>query len=440
MRRFGGSLKSSPTAMLLLSGGGWSLCVQIVSKSSIIISLAASARILNVEDLGLFVSMQAIGLLATAIWDAGFSPMLMRDVAAHESDFSEDLRSALLARAILLPLPILAFVAGCIAISVSGRQAVVAAAIVGSGALVGGVYSLFQSGIQAQLRFRTAALTTSMGRVLVAVISVAVAWYRPPMPLVALAVAYLAGELFILFAQYGSVKSTLMPTGRRPRVSQALRRQGQALPYALNSLFVMVYNRMDIVLVTWFAGTYQAGIFAPASRLQDALIFLPATASAALVPIASGRFSRTGDSSRLFRTATIVAVLSFTLTMPMLVIVFLAAESVIPGLLGQEYLLSVDAIRIIVWSLVFIALAHPFFSIVVAAGRALELNLAYGSAFVVALVGHAVFDPWFGAVGAAWVAVMRDAVGALVGIAVAVLRIKMSGRPLETTGMIRQPP
>jgi O-antigen/teichoic acid export membrane protein len=190
-------------------------------------------------------------------------------------------------------------------------------------------------------------------------------------------------------------------------------------PYGLNGAFYLVYNRLDVVLVSIFAGASQAGVYAPASRIQDALFILPITATVAVVPIAAQQFGRDHDVVALRRTAMTALGLSLCLTLPAVIFVFLTADDWLPRVLGEDYQGSVEPLQIIIWSLLFVAIASPFFSVIVAAGRPQWLNYAYGGAFAFAFIGHALIDPNYGATGAAAVSMLRDVVGCGIGMFIA---------------------
>jgi O-antigen/teichoic acid export membrane protein len=420
MRYTVGGFKPSSTAKLLIAGSAWTLSMQIVAKFSIVVSTIAAARVMGTQTFGFFAAIQAIALLANGIWDSGYSTMLLRDVAASKTKLDEDLKLAVVARLVFSPIWCGIYIVGCLALGVSGLDSFIATISIGVGAIFSSLTLLLNAGLHSTLRFRAAASSTSVGRLIVALCAILIVYIRPPMPLAAFAISIALGELATLAAQYRSLKLSFL-RGRLewPNIRSAVNRQREAIPYALNGLFVTVYNRMDVVLVTWLAGVQQAGLFAPASRIQDALTFIPATASSAIVPVASSRFAGPQDSSKLLKTALVTAIISVCMISPVILGITLLADSLFPALLGEDYLRASSAISVIVWSLVFISVAQPFFSIVVASGEAKLLNVAYGCALITALIGHLLLVPSWGAVGAAWVAVARDAVGAFVGVAVA---------------------
>lgn len=419
----------------MLVGSAWSLCLQVISRGSVLVTMLFAARLLEVKDFGFFVSLQAIGLLSAGLWDLGYSAMITRDLAAKEEQLAVLIRSGLRARLRILPGWLLVFAVGCTAVGVRSGELLLVAAIIGAASLATGLSTLLNAGLQGSLRFGMSALTMSSGRLITASAALTIGLLHPPAPMIAFAFAYLLGELSTLVTLLIVLKSSIRLASHSSRSNS---NQGEsdilrALPYALNSFFTMVYNRMDVVLVTFFAGGFQAGIYAPASRIQDALTLMPVAASAAVMPLASARYGSRDNSVPVRRIGLAALVLSLGLTVPAIGAAFVFADPVIPAMLGSGYEGSIGTARVIIWSVAFIALAQPWFALVVAAGGARQLNLAYGIGLVVAIVGHAVFDPQFGAVGAAWVAVIRDAIVCTVGIVISLRLLRTSSALGYTT-------
>lgn len=403
----------------LLRGSFWSLFSQIIAKLCMLAMSLIAARSLGVAGFGWFASLQAISLLSVAVWDLGFSPMITREVAAGRRDLMALIRSALTARLWLLPGWIILYVGGCEILGVRPGEQLVAAIIIAVGGLISGLSSLLNAGLQGQLRFRASAMSLAVGRTISTLISITTVIMMGTFHLTGFAVAFLIGEIVILWTESKILRSEIRGPLIQLQPKIALDDLRHAVPYALNGMFTLIYNRLDVFLVFAFAGSFQAGIFAPASRAQDALMLMPVTASAAVMPVASKRFGENNNPGALRNTGIAALAMSLGLTLPVIVVMFFGAHRILPQLLGESYQDSIGVFKVAIWSLVFIAVAQPFFSLIVAAGKAKQLNVAYGAGLITALLGHALFDPVFGALAGAWVAVARDAVACLVGCAIA---------------------
>jgi O-antigen/teichoic acid export membrane protein len=405
------------TLKSLLVGSGWTFLGQILSKVSLLIVSVLTARSIGVERFGLFVSVQGTSLLAVAIWDIGFTPMITRQVAALEDDIQSLVRSAVVVRLWLLPVVVVIMAASAAILGLKSNADILFVILLGGAGLLAGLSSVTNACLIAEQRFRQANLATMMGRA--ALLGSALIVFVFPLQATEgkFAACFLISEAVTLSLQSSALREQISFAGLRSTAGCAMADLKKSIPYALNGLFTIVYNRLDVFLVSIFAGAYHAGVFAPASRAQDALILLPATASAAVVPVFARKMAVGVQSVKSMVKTSVL--LSLALTLPAIIICFVAAPLVFPPLFGDEFQHSVGAFRVLVWSLVFISLAQPVFSLTIAAGGARRLNLAYGIGLISALAGHWLLDSRFGAMGGAWVGVIRDGVACAAGLWIA---------------------
>jgi O-antigen/teichoic acid export membrane protein len=228
----------------------------------------------------------------------------------------------------------------------------------------------------------------------------------------ALAIALLVGELVALvgIALVLHVEPRSVAFAPAEPTTVLLRR---ALPLACNGFFNLIYNRLDVALVLLLAGSAEAGLYAPASRIQDGLYLLPASAVAALLPLASRRFA-TGEGE--VRRLLLVSIgLSLAVTLPAVGVVLLLARPLVEVLLGGEYAAAVAPVRILALSVPFIALSTPVVSTLLATDRAPATTAMFATGLVVSLTGLAILTPAGGAVGAAWASLLREPAISLVG-------------------------
>jgi O-antigen/teichoic acid export membrane protein len=151
-------------------------------------------------------------------------------------------------------------------------------------------------------------------------------------------------------------------------------------------------RQIDVAVLSVAAGTAVAGVFAPASRLVPALLLVPGTYTQLLL----GRLSA-GQASLTARRLVGLAVVATTSFSTLAVL----ADVWVPLLLGEDYLASVDVIRVVTASLVFAALSSMIASSLHATDRAAYVAAAVwtGATTTIGLV--AVLGATYGAVGAA---------------------------------------
>ena len=413
--------RASGTLRPLLSGSAWSFLMQSVAKASVLLTTLIGARLLGVDDFGLFVALQAIVFVSVSAWDLGVSPMITRDVAAGEAALGPLLRRALVARLWLLPLWLAVFAGGAAVLGVRGGEPLAAAGLFAVAALVHGFAVLLDAGLQGQLRFRGAALGMSSGRLLFSGAALLVVLLDPRQPLTALAGAFLVGSVVTPVVQLLALRRWHDAGARQVADVRGITRSTTAclrrsLPFAMNGFFNLVYTRMDVVAVSVLAGATQAGLYAPASRFQDALLLFPMTGVAALTPIAARRYAAEGQGDGVRGPLRISMLLSLCLTVPPVVAVLVLARPLVDIALGAEFAGSVGAVRILALSMPFVAVGAPITAALIAAGRAPATTFQFATGLVVTLAGLLLLAPRWGAEGAAWAAMSREPIIAGVGL------------------------
>ena len=198
----------------------------------------------------------------------------------------------------------------------------------------------------------------------------------------------------------------------------------KSFPFALLVLLMASYNRIDPLLLGWLHphGTYQAGIYAGAFRLLDALTMVAYLVSAVLLPVFSRMTAE--DDSQLGPTTRMVTSL-------MVVFSFTAAAtfSFRSGLFMELFYHSQDAavvddyarvFRILVWGIVPIGMTYVYGTLLTAAGRLRQLNTLAATTLVINIVVNLIAIPRHGAVGSAWAAVIAQTFMAAAQIVVAI--------------------
>lgn len=386
----------------------WTFALQAISKGSVLVSTILYARILTTTELGVFAAMQATVILAVSLWDTGFSSMLSREIAASEIRSDSILRTAVRQRLIFLPLFALVLGTGWFVIEGQSHEVAVAFALVALSGLVLGISTIFDGIIRAWLDFRTASLAQIYGRLASIFLLTLLTVMHPNSPVVAAAAVVALTELMVLgtlvFGLWRSGSIGAMVSGVSLPMAEITRR---SWPFAANGFFTIVYNRADILLVVALAGSVQAGLYAPASRVQDALMMVPSVAAAGLIQIIA-RTSTQADSIESNSVFRLSVFISLGVTIPLVAIAVVCLPWFIPAFLGDEYTGAITPSRILALSVPMAALEAPLLSLLIAKGFARLSTLTYATALLASLVGHLILTPKLGATGAATASLLRE--------------------------------
>ncbi|HVU25131.1 MAG TPA: flippase [Opitutus sp.] len=190
----------------------------------------------------------------------------------------------------------------------------------------------------------------------------------------------------------------------------ARRLAGEAWPLMLASIAVMIYLRIDVVMLQQLAGPAPAGIYAAAVRISEIGYFVPAAIASSVLP-ALLRSRAAGEAAyreRLQRYYDGSAALAYGLTVP----VALAAPWVVRLLYGAAFADAGPVLALHVWASVFVFLgvARSQFLVNEKLTRFALLATSLGAAVNVGLNG--LWIPRWGAMGAAWATLVSYALSA----------------------------
>jgi PST family polysaccharide transporter len=173
--------------------------------------------------------------------------------------------------------------------------------------------------------------------------------------IVAIATTYLFEAIFavIVMCLVGTLQKAAV-TAWRPAVAVTARIARSSWPLAVSSLSIMVYMRIDQIMIGTFAGHEQLGQYSVALRFSETLYFLPALIVSSLMPkILSAYGSSKAEYyellQRLFNWVVLIAYcLSVTLS--------LCAGLLITTVFGDQYASAIPILIVHVWTAVFVYL------------------------------------------------------------------------------------
>jgi O-antigen/teichoic acid export membrane protein len=370
--------------------------------------------------------MQAAMLIAASLWDLGYSQMVSREVAAGKMEPSSAFSSGVAIRLTLLPLFAGVFLVGWSLVNDLSTEARVAFLLVMSASCLLGLSSIFLGLLTGLVRFRSVSLAQSLGRIASTGYLALLVMSSANFGLAGVAVSLVLGELVVIIAYIIAIKRINIGLNWRARASPAASLHA-SWPYAMNGVFTLVYNRADVILITFLAGTIHAGLYAPASRVQDALMIAPNLAIAGLVPIAARAFAKSGQGAvqQAFRFSMSI---SMGVSIPLVFVAWMSTPWFISAFLGNDYSDAVTPVRVLMLAVPLAAIEAPILSLLISQGHAKMSTLVYVSALLTSLLGHLLLTPQYGATGAAWASFLREPV-ALAACLYLACRLKLISIP-----------
>lgn len=172
-----------------------------------------------------------------------------------------------------------------------------------------------------------------------------------------------------------------------------------ALPLILASSAIMVYMRMDQVMLTMMSGTFEAGLYGAAARLSEVWAFLPALIATSATPsiIQCKKLNPALYLDRIGRLMSILTGLAYTV----IILTLCTAWWIVPELLGGQFAGAVPILTIHVLGLIgiFQGAVSSIFYINERLTKIFALNL--GMVAIVNVGLNLVLIPRLGGVGAA---------------------------------------
>jgi O-antigen/teichoic acid export membrane protein len=172
---------------------------------------------------------------------------------------------------------------------------------------------------------------------------------------------------------------------------------GASLPLAVNGLLALVALRVELLVIFWTRGPWEAGLFGAALKIVESINGVPAAIAAGAMPgLTREAIGQAPGNAVRARTAATVALLA----VPAAAGLALLAPGVL-GILGGDYVAAAPALRVIAFAVVALFTNVVLLHALIAAGRAGWVPRLTGVRVAFACVAALVAIPRWGVVGAA---------------------------------------
>jgi O-antigen/teichoic acid export membrane protein len=390
-------------AALATRGSGIRLAAELGSRAFALTTSLLLAAGLGVEAFGVFAAVSSVGLILSELGELGLQQTASRALVAGTFSLRAMVRArsvltvALLAVAGLAPLVSRADWKGLLPaftlyFGINGWSEFLGVALRARGHRVG----------EAVVLLATRAVTLAG--------VVAAVWLKLPLAvlawiLVGASVAPLLLASVLAWRTFGRRAGAHATSWLRPQtpggelapdhpVRDVLR---ASLPLAINGALALIALRIELLVIFWARGAWEAGLFGAAVKIVESLNGVPAAIAAGAMPALTREAMGQGRSSAVrSRTAVTVALLA----VPAAAGLTLLAPGVLQ-ILGSDYVAAAPALRVVAFAIVALFMNVVLLHSLIAAGRAAWLPRL--TAIRVAFAGLAaiVLIPRLGVVGAA---------------------------------------
>lgn len=205
----------------------------------------------------------------------------------------------------------------------------------------------------------------------------------------------------------------------------------QAFPYALLILLMMIYNRMDSVMLERIHpdGATQAGIYAQGFRLLDAINMFALLFAGLLLPIFARMLSKKESINELIQHAGSLLVVAASIIS---ICAYFYAIEIIEWRYDEHILASSTSFKTLILSFIPVSLTYIFGTLLTANGSLKALNIMAITGLLLNFVLNFILIPKQGAAGAATATLITQGFTAFIQIYLAfrILRIQIDNLQL----------
>lgn len=361
------------------------------------------ARNLGVEDFGLYSAALAYFSLTSAIADFGFNRFLVREVSRDHQKIPE-----LLCNIGILRLTLTSVIFAIFALTLFSldpdkfRVGLVLLAILAvlPQSIAQTIDAIFVS-LQ-KLQYSSLALvllslvTTTLG------VSLVHSGYGP----IGATVALILGQLVYLgFLGFLLKKQKIGVLAAVEFVTLKKAILG-SLPYGILGVLGLLYFRVDLLLLTYIKGNFDAGIYGAAYKFLEAVVFVPSALATALFPVLARLHDQNSHEIKKIYWSSIKLMGLIGFLIAALYIFLLPA---VVKLFLPNYLASIEVIQILALSIPFIFIHVPGAQVLLSTDKYLKPVLWLSVVMLsFNVILNLILIPRFGVLAAAWITVASE--------------------------------
>lgn len=171
-----------------------------------------------------------------------------------------------------------------------------------------------------------------------------------------------------------------------------------ALPFAITGIFVIIYFKIDIVMLSVIEGDDAVGWYSAAYKMIESLLFIPSVFMISLYPVLSHLY--TSSHKNLKKSYYRGFKYLFILGLPIAIGTTILAKEFIYLIYTQNFVNSIDVLKILIWACLFIFLSHITSTVLISINRQ-NINMYLASIMVVLNISlNLLLIPKYGLLGA----------------------------------------
>ncbi|MFA6514210.1 MAG: flippase [Patescibacteria group bacterium] len=372
---------------------------------------AMLARYLGPADLGKYYFAISFTTIFAIFIDLGFANVLTREVAKDQSRASHLLGNILTMK---IPLAILSLLAVFVSINSLHYDPLVKYLVYISciSMILDSFTSTFFSVVRGNHNLKYESISSIVFQLIVLIFGYSALLLNggliPAMAALALASIYNFSYSWIILVK--KLKVTVKMFYDKPLIKEIIK---ISWPFAVYGIFQRLYMYLDSVLLAFFAGNEQVGLYQVAFKIIFALQFLPMAFAASLYPAMSAYWSNNREQLVISfeRAINYLIIISW----PIIIGIILLADRIVL-LFKSGYDGAILPLQISIISLFFIFINFPIGSLLNACDKQKKNTLNMGIVTIVSIVLNIILIPNFQAIGASITVLITNILMFILGI------------------------
>jgi PST family polysaccharide transporter len=346
-----GGVRARPLLQKILHTASWQVADKVVRMVVSLVIGVWVARYLGPSDFGLLNFGIAFVAIFTPIADCGLQAMVVRELVRRQIDERKILASAFALRAIGSCLAVACCMGGVLVLRPGDNEAHLVVLVV-TLSLFAQSFDVIDFGYQARMQPRPMVLIRTASLLLFAMAKVVLIYQQASVLCFAVV---MVGEV-VLNGLLMCVLSSLQSRGvylREAKWEEMKSLLAISWPMAVSALSVMLYMRIDQVMVGQMLDDKAVGIFSAAVRLSEFWYFIPMAALASVAPALTAAY---GSQSDYENKLTVFIRAMVVVGIVMAIFLSLCAHPLIHILYGDEYSEAASVLSVHAWAGVFVSL------------------------------------------------------------------------------------
>jgi len=188
----------------------------------------------------------------------------------------------------------------------------------------------------------------------------------------------------------------------------------ESWPLALSGVFILIYLRVDTVMLSLMKGDEAVGYYSAAYRLTELFTVIPMAFSLSLLPLMSRFFGSENERAKTYYQQGMKYMM--LLALPLATGIMMLSSKIIPPIYGRQFTLAIPALSVLAWAEALIFMNIILANALVAVRKQWVVICNTSIGMVLNIILNFIFIPSFGFVGAASTTVATELTTFLLGV------------------------